>query len=337
VILCHIRNYLNFSASLAARLVGAKVIFQVIGFLHDPAVSSDREDPLETILPKVRLTHTLRDFFGSLFHRDPFSACWENFIFHSPLYRADARVTITEFEREKLQTVAGLDSTVIPWGISAEPPTLDAREPKTADGKSVPSDFLLLIAQIKRRKGWDTAVEALAALKRQGVNESLVFVTPSSPEECQEAYRRVEELGIADRVVFLRKISNEEKAWLFRRAKATLVPSRYEGFGLPIFESWAYGVPVLGTDIPVFTDFLRHRETGLVSKKGDPSTLAENIKLLADTNVRERVISGGRTMLSKYGDQQIIERFKKLMASITRDRALLTPSENGGKGWDGRG
>lgn len=311
VMLCHIRSWLNLAAYLAARAVGAKVVFQVIGFLHDPYIVGDRDNPLETVFPEPKTITTFRSFLSCAFRTRAVADCWENFAFHFPLVRADVLVTITEFERRMVREKMGRDSVVIPWGVPVHPDVAE-RKPSFPPGAEPPVPFLFYIGQVKRRKGWDTIVDALALLKREGIRKHLVFVTSSSPEEYREAIDRVAELRLSDQVTFLFRISNEEKAWLYARAEATLAPSRYEGFGLTVFESFAAGVPVLGTDIPVYDEFLTDGVTGLVSKKGDPRTFADNLKRLSNPELKKTIIAGGLQEVRKYTDVMIVDRFEKL-------------------------
>ncbi|MFA5935785.1 MAG: glycosyltransferase family 4 protein [Patescibacteria group bacterium] len=313
VILCHIRSWLSLPAYLAARLVGAKILFQVIGLLHDPHVVEDRDNPLETIRPEITLIHTLGGFIQNAWKTRRVLDAWENYAFHMPLYRSDERIVITEFERSMLKKVSGLDAVVIPWGVPPRDETIKEQEPRTKEGKAMPEDFLFYIGQVKKRKGWDTIIEALGLLKRRGIRRELVFVTSSGPDDFAEAAKLVKEQNVEDLVTFLFNISNEEKAWLYARAKATLAPSRYEGFGLTVFESFVYGVPVLGTDIPVYDEFLIDGETGLVSKKGDPITFADNVLRLDDEELVEKIIFGGYKKAQEYTDDMIVERFAALV------------------------
>lgn len=320
VLLCHIRSWLNLVAYLSARLVGAKVVFQVIGFLHDPYIVADRDNPLETIFPEPKTITTMRGFLSCAFKTRNVASCWENFAFHFPLVRSDVLVTITEFERRMVREKIGRESVVIPWGVPLDPGVVETK-PSFPNGVEPPEPFLFYIGQVKRRKGWDIIVDALALLKKEGIRKHLVFVTSSSPEEYKEAIDRVASLGISDQVTFLFHISNEEKEWLYRRSEATLAPSRYEGFGLTVFESFAAGVPVLGTDIPVYDEFLIDGVTGLVSKKGDPRTFADNLKRLSDPELKKAVIAGGLLEVRKYTDVMIVDRFEKLFQELAASRS----------------
>ncbi len=311
VILFHIRSLLNLSAYAAARMVGAKVIFHAVGFLHDPYVVTDRDDPLETIRPEIRLTSSFVELLRDLFASRLFGRAWENYAYHLPLFRADARVTISAFEQEKLRSLAGLGATVIPNGIPVDRPPLETRP----EG-SLPARYLLFIGQVKARKGWDTAIDAVALAARQGDDHALVFVTSTGDEGVGRVRARAAEAGITDRLTLLRHVSNEERAWLYAHADATLCPSRYEGFGLPVVESWLAGTPVLGTDIPVYRDLLIDGKTGLISPKGDAEGLAQNILCLAEPGLRERLVVGGREKMHDYSDVDLVRRNLQLIRDV---------------------
>jgi len=311
VVLYHVRSFLNWSAYCAARLVGARVIFHVVGFLHDPFVVEDRDNPLESIRPDIRLVRSVGGFLREIVKTGSIKQAWENYIYHMPLFRADARVTISDFEREKLRELAGLNAAVIPNGIPVERTPVE-RKPE----RPIPASYLFFIGQVKRRKGWDTALEAIAHLKNRGIVKELVFVTSSSPSELAHAEAMCKERGIEDQVYFFLSVSNEEKAWLYAHAEATLAPSRYEGFGLPVIESWLAGTPVLGTDIPVYQDFLVDGVTGLVSPKDDTIALAENILRLEDRDLRECIIAGGRNKMRDYSDTKLVERNIALIRDV---------------------
>jgi glycosyltransferase involved in cell wall biosynthesis len=202
----------------------------------------------------------------------------------------------------------GLDSELVPWGVKLEAEQASEAEPKLPEG-CPKNGFLFFIGQVKRRKGWDTIIEALGVLKQQGIRKDLVFVTSSSPDVYKEAHDLVKRQGVEDRVHFVYHVSNEEKAWLYRRSIGLLAPSRYEGFGLTPFEAFDFGVPVFGTDIPVYSDFLKDGYNSLISKKGDPITLAENIKRLDQPGLAETLIKGGKETVAKYTDKQIYEAY----------------------------
>ena len=59
----------------------------------------------------------------------------------------------------------------------------------------------------------------------------------------------IQHYGIARHVIELGKVDNQQLQALYQHAHALLMPSLYEGFGLPIIESMAFGVPVVSSNI----------------------------------------------------------------------------------------
>jgi glycosyltransferase involved in cell wall biosynthesis len=129
--------------------------------------------------------------------------------------------------------------------------TPNAVDPAFSPGGQV-KDYLLFVGAIQQRKNPLVAAEAAKAVGRP-----LVVV---GPEKDPDLARELERRG-ADLRGYVEK---EELADLYRGAACLLLPSRYEGFGLPVLEAMACGTPVVATNDPAM------REVG-----GDAAVYAE--------------------------------------------------------------
>lgn len=92
-----------------------------------------------------------------------------------------------------------------------------------------------------------------------------------------------------DGMIALDRISDAELTWLYRHAAVVVVPSRYEGFGLPVLEALALGTPVVASDIPALRE-----AGGSATHYADPESpveFAESVKrILTDLDTeRQRV------------------------------------------------
>ena len=96
----HLRNALNWQATLLAKLIGAPVIFTVVGPFHDPFLVDDRERPYLGKMYPGRLIYTLpqlvRRLAGARF-RKPLGI-WQNFCMHFPLRAADVVIALSRHE-----------------------------------------------------------------------------------------------------------------------------------------------------------------------------------------------------------------------------------------------
>ncbi len=309
-IMCfHPKNMLSFSSMLAARILRARFVVEVVGILHDPYIVRDVDDPTSTMREKPELITTLSEL-GRRVRREPILGAWKNYILHAPTAHADIVVAINDEERGLVSKIYNRDAERIYY---ATPRLRGEQSMKPPAGvERIPADYLFFIGQVKRRKGWDTALSALAVLKRAGKSPHLVFVTPDADHSEAVAFAEKEE--ILDDVTFLSAVTNEEKNWLYAHAKYVLVPSTYEGFGLPVFEAFLARKPVCATDIPVFREFLTHRKNAMLSPVGDGDGLARSVmELDADSGLRGHLSDAGILTANDFNFERMVEGHLKVL------------------------
>ena len=128
-----------------------------------------------------------------------------------------------------------------------------ADSPDGADhARSLPDNYLLHLGTLEPRKNLGWLIEAFAAwLERTGADWHLVLAGApgwgGEPERLAAAVRR---LDLAERVWFPGWVPSAGMRDLYGRARAVVLPSLLEGFGIPLLDAMAYGVPVLCHDIP---------------------------------------------------------------------------------------
>ena len=92
--------------------------------------------------------------------------------------------------------------------------------------------------------------------------------------------RLIRELGIGPHVQFTGRISDEEFVHQYAKASAAVVPSVYEGFGLPAGEAMACGVPVISTTGGALPEVVG--DAGLLVPPADPAALTKAVADLLD-------------------------------------------------------
>lgn len=114
-----------------------------------------------------------------------------------------------------------------------------------------PERYVLFVGTAEPRKGLDVAVAAMAQPALRG--HGLVVAGPQGWGDVRVA-DLARAAGVADRVVVTGRVSEEDLAALYACARAVVVPSRAEGFGLPVLEAMQSGVPVVTTDDPALVE-----------------------------------------------------------------------------------
>ena len=126
--------------------------------------------------------------------------------------------------------------SVIPHGVHPRFKPTDARVP------GFPHDYLLYVGKRNGYKDAATLINALPHLQSEFPNLTLIFIG-GGPLTAKER-RHIARLGLSGRVM-QRSISDADMPAAYAGARAFVFPSRYEGFGLPVIEGMACGVPVI--------------------------------------------------------------------------------------------
>ena len=101
--------------------------------------------------------------------------------------------------------------------------------------------YILSVGTIEERKNALLAVQALHYLPE---NLSLVLVGRAT-DYARKVRQYADSHGLGERVVMLHNVTDEQLPQLYADAEAFVYPSRYEGFGIPIIEAIAMGLPVV--------------------------------------------------------------------------------------------
>jgi glycosyltransferase involved in cell wall biosynthesis len=127
-------------------------------------------------------------------------------------------------------------------------------------------------------KGLAHLLAAVAVIRRSRNHFKLVVI--GAPTKNGAVEKLVRELGIGPWVEFTGRIGAQELVRHYARAAIAVVPSLYEGFGLPAGEAMACGVPVISTTGGALPEVVG--DAGLLVPPADPAALAAAICRLLD-------------------------------------------------------
>lgn len=205
--------------------------------------------------------------------------------------RAARVVVLSDAWRERLAPrLPGVRLSVVENGVPLTAPVRATESPP----------IVVFLGAICRAKGVEDLVRAAARIE---CDARIVLVGPETePGYLTEMQRLIEELGVAKRVAFPGPCHGADKfAWL-ARASVFALPSHSEAMPISILEAMSAGCPVVATPVGAVPTVIRHGETGLLVRPGDPAELASAIdRLLRDIVLRDRLAAEAR--------RQCVERF----------------------------
>lgn len=115
---------------------------------------------------------------------------------------------------------------------------------KIASRLELPKNYCLYVGDVNWNKNIEVLLEAIKISKSKIVMVGSAL-TDTNLRETQSIDNLIQNLGIGDQVIKTGYISNDDLVGVYNLASVTLMPSIYEGFGLPVLESMACGTPVI--------------------------------------------------------------------------------------------
>ena len=104
-------------------------------------------------------------------------------------------------------------------------------------------------------------------------------------------------------------------AYFYQNALAFIFPSLYEGFGIPVLESFACGCPLLCSNVSSLPEVAGNAAC-YFDPYSEESIRDAVVKLLDDSNFREELIDKGYEQLKKFSWKQTSEETKKIYESV---------------------
>jgi len=170
---------------------------------------------------------------------------------------------------------------------------------------------ILYVGALRPMKGIEILFLAFAHLKGQ-ISTELWIAGKGETSYVSLLKKLAKDLGIEKRIRWLGTPSDEELAAIMRGSLLFVFPSLYEGFGLPVLEAMASGVPVIVSDITALKEI-----TGGKAQYFSPGSwlsLAKIIeKVLGDDNLRRKMIDDGLENSRNYSWEKTAQMLYQLL------------------------
>jgi len=178
----------------------------------------------------------------------------------------------------------------------------------------VDDEYLLFIGNCRSYKNVDVLIHGFHSFLEKSACKKLKLVIAGN-DPCNNIREMVNELGIAEQTIFITNPSDEEIAGLYAHAEIFILPSRYEGFGIPVIEAMSFGTPVITSNAEALVEVVG--DAALIFNRDDPETLASSIGAIRNTpDLRNKLIEKGYTRTEKFTWESSAKALKKLYENM---------------------
>jgi glycosyltransferase involved in cell wall biosynthesis len=255
--------------------------------------------------------HELPEFFSIPERR------YRSWAYDSAARRADEVLTLSEHSREQIVERLGISAdrvTAIPCAVDHDrfSPMPDEHD----QDLGLPARYVLYPANLWPHKNHARLLRALARVDLADLHVVLTGQT----------YGRPLPAPVSERVRHLGHVPFEQLPALYRRATATVFPSLFEGFGMPLVEAMACGCPVAASDRGVVAETCGG--AALLFDPEDEEAIADAIRrIVEDGALRERLRADGLARATHFRWDDVAARHLEIYrrAYERNDRTARIP------------
>lgn len=219
--------------------------------------------------------------------------------------RADAIIAVSEFTKSQVMELLGVDGSkirVVHHGVREL-----ALQPAPRE------KIVLSVGAIQRRKNTARLVEAFESVDAAW---SLVLAG-SAGFGAAEILGRIDSSRARDRIVVTGYLSAEELAAWYSRASVFAFPSLDEGFGMPVLEAMAAGIPVITSNRSALPEVAG--DAALLVDPSDAAALGSALgRLTCDENLRADLVARGRARAELFTWERAVRETWQVYSDILK-------------------
>ncbi len=302
------------------RLTTALAYFS--GFAQDRLFAkADIFHATEHLLPRLRRTRSVFTLHDLIFQFDPDSHKPLNIAFLKTmmprfLRAADAIIAVSECSKRDAVRLYGLAPDkirVIYEGVDPHfaPVTDQAQLSAVRSKYNLPERFIVHVGTIEPRKNLPLLFDVIAQWdKHLVVAGKLGWLT-------EPILAKVKELGLEQRVTFTGFVADEDLPALISAATLLAMPSKYEGFGLPVLEAMACGTPVIASNTSSLPEV--GGDAALYARPTDPASWAQLIdRVWGDAELQSSLREKGFKQAAKFKWQTMARETAEVYRAVSR-------------------
>ena len=192
----------------------------------------------------------------------------------------------------------GVDDNFRPLPRESTSPTIEAL--------NLPDDFLLFVGTVEPRKNLPGLARAYRDLLLELPDAPMLVIAGRPGWHYQQVMSDIQEVGIHQHIIFRQDVADDQLPALYNHAIALMMPSFYEGFGLPALEAMACGTAPIVSDIPATREIAG--DVGALVDPHDTASIAEAMmKALCDSSWRQAQAEAGIRRAAQFSWSEAAE------------------------------
>lgn len=251
--------------------------------LHVPANS---EYFLDILPSDKKLVITVHDLIADLFPNEFNLGVREKN--KSLIDRADRIIAISENTKKDLMSIFGINENIIDVIYHGSP--FEPQEVISCQMVNKFGDYILFVGYRNGYKNFANFCNALPNILK--IHPSVKIILVGGRSLNQEEKKLISSIGIEDKIIHLKTVSDNELIGLYKNANVFVFPSKYEGFGLPLLEAFSCGTPVVCSNSSSLPEIAK--EAACYFNPDDPDSISSAIlKVIFSKEKTEELIASG--------------------------------------------
>ncbi|MCX3264074.1 glycosyltransferase family 4 protein [Pedobacter agri] len=241
-------------------------------------------------------TNSLKQKIGAYYRR---------FIVPKIIHKFENIITVSEYSKTEIISRFNIPASRIT--VIYNSVVLDQEHTENLDVDSR-DNYIFHIGGEPAYKNSKSVISAFARLDIKLQEKYKLKIVGIRNEKSRKEYHSfINKLGLENKVTLLEYQTDAEITCLYQKASVFVFPSLYEGFGIPIIESFKYGCPLVCSNSSCFPEVAG--DGAIFFDPQDINSIATAIELaVSDKNKAEQIVSNGYLQLQRFSQESFRER-----------------------------
>lgn len=180
----------------------------------------------------------------------------------------------------------------------------------------ISGDYILFVGTLQPRKNIERLIEAFSQVVTSHPNLSLVVIGKHG-WQFEDILKAPKKYGIEEKVHFLSFVPDKDLALFYKYALCYVLPSLYEGFGLPVLEAMSYDCPVITSNVSSLPE-----AAGEAAVYVDPKNVADIAMKITEVvdnpALRKELIEKGKKQIKKFSWEKTAKETLSILETVTK-------------------